>query len=94
LLAALRNENYSIISVYLFGSFAKKDTTDFEWSDIDVAIVSNDFTGSRFDDNLKIFPILVKIESRIETHPYREDDFENSPFAATEIVAKGIRLDV
>ncbi len=93
-IAVLIKHNFKISAVYLFGSFASDDVKDFEWSDIDLAIISNDFTGSRFDDNMKIFPFLVKIEPRIETHPYTQTDFDNSPFAAEEIVSKGIKIEV
>ncbi len=89
---ALRENNISVISLYLFGSFADDSRTDFEWSDIDIAIVSDDFSGVRFDDNLKLLPFVIKVDRRIETHPFTSEDFENSPFANDEIRAKGIKI--
>ena len=83
-----------IHSVFLFGSFARSENDiDFEWSDIDVAIISDSFSGSRFDDNKRLIPFVVKIEPRIEIHPFTIKDFENSPFAKDEIKAKGIQIN-
>lgn len=36
-----------------------------EWSDIDVALVSPDFTGDRFEDRRRIVPLRRKIDSRL-----------------------------
>ncbi|MBK7867939.1 MAG: nucleotidyltransferase domain-containing protein [Ignavibacteriales bacterium] len=88
----LKENNISIINMFLFGSFADDTQSDFEWSDIDIAIVSNDFSGSRFDDNLFLLPIVLKVDSRIETHPYTSADFEDSPFAKDAIIGKGIEI--
>lgn len=94
-LAHLLSQNgINIHSIFLFGSFANsKEDTNFDWSDIDVAIVSNSFSGSRFDDNKKLIPLAIKIEPRIELHPFTISDFENSPFARDEIKAKGIKIN-
>ena len=87
----LRQNGFHFQSIFLFGSFAKPaNGDDFEWSDIDVAIVSDDFSGSRFDDNKRLLPYAIKVDPRIELHPFTVADFENSPFARDEIRAKGI----
>ncbi len=53
--------------VILFGSFAK-GTAD-EWSDIDLLLISDQFTDNIFD-NIKLYSkINIKYPS-IETHPY------------------------
>ena len=90
----LKKNNFKINEIYLFGSFAKKEEQDFEWSDIDVAVVSNDFCGYRIEDNKRLIPLAIKVERRIETHPYTAKDFENSPFAIDEIKKKGLRVDI
>lgn len=84
----LKKNKLNVLNVFLFGSFADKSKTDFEWSDIDIAIISNDFSGSRFDDNLFLIPISLKIDPRIETDPFTSEDFDNSPFAKDEIMTK------
>jgi uncharacterized protein len=45
-------DNINISEVILFGSYAKG--TNHEWSDIDIAVVSNDFESVRLFDNKKI----------------------------------------
>ena len=89
----LRESGINFQSIFIFGSFANpSDNTDLEWSDIDVAIISDSFSGSRFDDNKKLIPLAVKIDPRIELHPFTINDFDNSPFARDEIKAKGIKM--
>lgn len=51
-IAELGNENIRIERAILFGSQVRGTAT--EWSDIDVALVSPDFSGSRYDDNLPV----------------------------------------
>jgi len=63
----------------LFGSYAKGNPN--KWSDIDVALVSKDFTGSGFYDRKRLNPYLIKIDSRIEPHPFNPEDFtRDNPF--------------
>ena len=63
----------------LFGSHAKG--TANKWSDIDIALVSKDFTGIGFYDRKRVNPYLIKIDSRIEPHPFRPEDFtRDNPF--------------
>ncbi len=93
LVKAVENEKIKLSAAYLFGSCVNGGS-DQELSDIDVALISENFSGFRFDDNLKIIPIATRIEPRIETHPFKLEDFNNSPFAKEEIVAKGIRVDI
>lgn len=74
----------------LFGSHAKG--TASEWSDIDIALVSKDFTGIGFYDRKRVNPFLIKVDSRIEPHPFRPEDFnEENPFV-NEILKQGIKV--
>jgi len=76
--------------VILFGSYALG--TAGRWSDIDIALVSNDFSGNGFYDRKKINRILIKTDTRIEPHPFRPEDFtEGNPFVK-EILKQGIEL--
>ena len=78
-------------NVILYGSFAKG--TQHEWSDIDVALVADEFTGFAFDDH-KLFPYvgIKKPYIRIETKTYPTDYFnEGDPFI-NEIIKTGIRI--
>ena len=69
----LATANLRLQAVYLFGSNAKGRT--HEWSDIDLAIVSSDFSGDSFDDSKMLFPYILKVDSAIEVHPFRPEDF-------------------
>ncbi|MBU2586334.1 MAG: nucleotidyltransferase domain-containing protein [Bacteroidetes bacterium] len=91
---ALRDHNIKVQAMYLFGSFANGDNADLEWSDIDIAIVSENFVGFRLEDNKTLIPLVVKIEPRIETHPFTPADFENSPFVKSVIKKKGLLIEV
>ncbi|MDI6791399.1 MAG: nucleotidyltransferase domain-containing protein [bacterium] len=77
--------------VILFGSYATGKAS--KWSDIDVALVSKDFTGLRFYDRKKLNPSLIKTDKRIEIHPFRPEDFnEKDPFVK-EIIQYGYLLN-
>ncbi len=74
----------------LFGSYAKG--TGSTWSDIDIALVSKDFTGIGFYDRRRVNPFLIKVDSRIEPHPFKPEDFtEENPFVK-EILKQGIEI--
>ncbi|MFA4922771.1 MAG: nucleotidyltransferase domain-containing protein [Ignavibacteriaceae bacterium] len=89
----LTKNGVKLHSVFLFGSFTNNELVNHEWSDIDIALVSDNFSGSRFDDNKRILPFVITVDPRIESHPFTLADFENSPFARDEIVAKGIKIN-
>ncbi|MBU1262967.1 nucleotidyltransferase domain-containing protein [bacterium] len=78
--------------VILFGSYARGNAN--RWSDIDIALVSKDFQGIGFYDRQKINPYILRIDTRIEPHPYRIEDFiEDDPFIK-EILNEGIEIAV
>jgi predicted nucleotidyltransferase len=74
----------------LFGSYASGKFD--EWSDIDVAIVSNDFAGNRFEDRNKIRRITLQVNSDISPMPFRPEDFNDSDYFVKEILETGIRI--
>ena len=78
-------------TVILYGSFAKG--TQHEWSDIDVAMVADEFTGLPEDHNL--FPYMGGIKKtyiRIEAITYPTKYFlEGDPFIE-EITKTGIKI--
>jgi len=83
-------DNITIEKAFLFGSYAKG--TNHEYSDIDIAVVSDDFQGIRFYDNEKLSRSKVDTSIDLETHPYRPEDFnEDNPFVK-EILETGIRI--
>lgn len=77
-----------ISEAILFGSHAK-GVAEPE-SDIDVALISEAFTGDRFEDRRKIVPLRRKVDNRIEPIPFRPEDFNNGGTLAEEIKRTGI----
>ena len=83
--ADLVKEEMNVEAVYLFGSFVKGNHV--QDSDIDIAVITNDFSGDIIEDTLKLMRIRRKVDTRIEPHPLRTDD----PFAK-EIMVTGLRI--
>lgn len=84
----LEKNNIQIQRAILFGSYAVG--TANEWSDIDLALVSNSFTGNRFDDKSLIRKYKAVVNWDISPMPFIPSDFENSPFVESEILKNGI----
>jgi|CZKP01.1.fsa_nt_gi predicted nucleotidyltransferase len=61
---SLVSDEFPINTVYLFGSYAKGNP--MEYSDVDLAIVSDKFYGSRFFDKKKLNKYLLKISIDLE----------------------------
>jgi len=87
---ALEKERIHVQRAVLFGSHAygKAD----EWSDIDIALVSDAFEGDRFDDRSKIRHITLSVSSDLSPLPFRPEDFvPENPFVK-EILEKGVAI--
>ncbi len=83
----LRQLHIPLRQVILFGSFARNE--QHEWSDIDVAIVADGFTGAGFIDIKPFIRSLVK-HVDIEPHTFSSAQFTNwNPFVQ-EIKRTGI----
>lgn len=65
----IKERGVKLRTVILYGSFAKG--TQHEWSDIDVALVADEFTGVYFNDS-DLFPYvgIKKPYVRIEAKTY------------------------
>ena len=86
----LVSEEFPLKSVILFGSYAHGNAT--EYSDIDLAVVSDNFEGSRFFDKKKLNKYILKTSTDLEVHPFKTQDFtEDDPFVK-EIIRTGQRL--
>ena len=84
------SQEFRVRDVYLFGSYAQG--TAREYSDIDVAIVSDDFFGERFDDVKTLIKFMLKSSIDIEIHPFKTEDFTpDNPFVE-EILRTGKRI--
>jgi uncharacterized protein len=89
-IAALYAHHIPIQQIYLFGSYARGNYT--EWSDIDLAVVSDSFEGRRWKDRQKIRPITLSGSSLIEVLPYRPEDFTPDDPFVREILKTGIQI--
>ena len=84
-------ENYKIEAIILFGSYAKG--TNNENSDIDIAIITDDFENDIFDEELNLMKLRRNIDTRIEPHLIRIEDYKNAetPFIK-EVIDTGIKV--
>jgi predicted nucleotidyltransferase len=78
-------------AVILYGSFARG--TQHEWSDIDVALVADEFTGLGFIDK-KLFPYIGIKQPylRIESKTYPTEYFRAGDPFVEEIKREGILI--
>ncbi len=83
-------KNYRIDDAYLYGSFAKG--TSHRWSDIDIAIVSPDFSDDLFEERLLLMRLASTIDDRIEPRPFKKKLFDRNDPLVDEIQKNGIRL--
>ncbi|KFO68676.1 hypothetical protein ER57_02455 [Smithella sp. SCADC] len=89
-LEQLEHIGIHVQQAFLFGSYASGKND--EWSDIDLAIVSKDFIGNRFEDRNKIRKITLQVNSDISPMPYRPEDFNDSDYFVKGILKTGIRI--
>ena len=85
------NKNGVMISeAILFGSYVTGRYNEF--SDIDLAIVSDQFEGIRFKDRNRIRKYKFEVNPDIEPLPFTSKDFtKNDPFVK-EILETGFRV--
>lgn len=86
----LTKNHIHIQQAYLFGSYA--NGTFDTWSDIDIALISDDFSGNRFRDKNAVRKIKLAVSSDIEPMPYRPEDFTVKDPFVKKIMETGIRV--
>ncbi|MDR3286588.1 MAG: nucleotidyltransferase domain-containing protein [Prevotellaceae bacterium] len=77
--------------IILFGSYAKGTFNND--SDIDIAIVFSDY-NNLIDRQVELMKLTRHIDSRIEPHPFRENEFDISNPIVCEIVKYGQEITV
>ena len=91
LIQLLKTNGIDVCEVYLFGSSVIDKAG--EYSDIDIAVVSKDFTGMPFYDVKKISKFRRAVDLKLEVHPFSLDDvLNNPPLFFVDIKNKGIRI--
>ena len=86
----LEKNHMPVKEAILFGSYAAG--TSNEWSDIDLAIVSDVFEGDRFRDRNKMRGIKLTISSDLEPLPFRSEDFKSEDPFIKKILETGVRM--
>ena len=83
-------KHYTITAVILFGSYAKG--TANKDSDIDIAIISDDFDDI-YDCMALLMGMTWDIDARIEPHPIKKKDFDEvSDYFIKEVIYTGIKV--
>jgi predicted nucleotidyltransferase len=84
------SRRYHIQAAYVYGSQAKGKAK--LWSDIDVAVVSSDFSDDLFEERLALMHLAASIDDRIEPCPFTQETFNESDPLASEIQQHGLRM--
>ncbi|GAB6057532.1 nucleotidyltransferase domain-containing protein [Desulfonatronum parangueonense] len=79
-----------VAKAYLFGSYAKG--TAEKWSDIDLAIISPDFSNNLFEERVLLMKLALQFDDRIEPSPFRPEDFNRENPLVNEIQNTGIEI--
>ncbi len=87
---ALIEMDKRISKIFLYGSHAKGLAT--KWSDIDVAVVSPDFSDDLFEERVRLMILGLGIDERIEPSPFRPEDFNENDPLVSEINQSGIEI--
>jgi len=87
---AVVGQRLHIDAAYLYGSQAAGLAQP--WSDIDVAVVSPDFSEDLFQSRLTLMQWAAAIDDRIEPQPFTPDRFGPNDPLASEISQHGVRL--
>jgi predicted nucleotidyltransferase len=89
-LVELEKNRFPIKKAVVFGSYAQGRAD--EWSDIDVALVSDAFEGDRFNDRSKIRRITLSVSSDLSPLPFRPEDFVSENPLVQEILERGVSI--
>ncbi len=87
----VQKQGVGLHAVILFGSYAREEQR--EWSDIDVALVADEFIGVGFEDIKKFIDVTIqKPYLFIEPHTFNTDEFEGGNPFIDEIRKIGISI--
>jgi predicted nucleotidyltransferase len=90
LFLSIVRQRYRITAVYLYGSLVKQTGT--VWSDIDLAIISPDFSADLFQEQVRLLRLAAQIDDRIEPRPFRPADFDPTEPLVSEIIRTGVQV--
>jgi predicted nucleotidyltransferase len=87
---AFVRQRLRVEAAYLYGSQAVGSARP--WSDIDVAVVSPDFSENLFQERVTLMQWAAAIDDRIEPQPFTPERFGPNDPLASEISRHGVRL--
>jgi len=87
--AVVLRTRFDFQKIFLFGSYAKGNPRVD--SDIDIAIVFSDY-DNRLDRQVELMKLTRQIDTRIEPHPFRENEFDNSNPFVHDILSYGTEI--
>jgi predicted nucleotidyltransferase len=87
--AEIIKNSYNFQKIILFGSYAKGNPR--QDSDIDIAIVFVDY-DNRWKRQVELMKLTRQIDTRIEPHPFKENEFNMSNPFANEILTYGMEV--
>jgi len=76
--------------VFLYGSAARG--TMRQHSDIDLAVVSEDLSGKRLEDQWRLMELRWSVDLRLEPHPFRPEDFTPDDPEVAESLQTGVEV--
>ncbi|MBM2816437.1 MAG: nucleotidyltransferase [Ignavibacteria bacterium] len=86
----LEQNNFHIQHAYLFGSYSKGNFD--EWSDIDIALVSDNFGENNILNKKMIRKITFSIDTDLSPVTYRPEEFTPDNLFIKEILKTGIKI--
>jgi predicted nucleotidyltransferase len=89
-ISILEKNKLHIKNAYLFGSYANGNNN--ELSDIDFALVSDEFSGDLWEDKKILRQYKHLISWDLSPLPFTSLEFENNFFVKEEVIAKGIKI--
>jgi predicted nucleotidyltransferase len=87
---AFVRQRLRVDAAYLYGSQAMGAARP--WSDIDVAVVSPDFSADLFQERVTLMQWAAQIDDRIEPQPFTPERFGPNDPLAHEISHHGVGL--
>lgn len=85
-----KSSGLTFYKVFIFGSVAKGNI--HEWSDIDLLLISDQFSENIFD-NLKLYSKINVKYPIIETHPYPTAYYKNGDSFIEQVTKESIELE-
>jgi len=87
----LKKSDINCEKVFLYGSFAKDKAS--KWSDIDVVVISDDFSNRNLNKEDELWNIRENIDLRISPLGYSKEDWDNEISIKGEVEKYGIEIN-